>query len=83
MTGTFFGKSQIDMGVDGCWCIPRSSKPLQVAKGCLGEFDSHISPPKNGLLYRKKESVFSSGGLLYTQIWQNYYKELAENCTNP
>ena len=33
------------MGVDGCWCAPRSSKPLQVVRSCPGGFDSHILSP--------------------------------------
>lgn len=33
------------MEVDGCWCAPRSSKPVQVVNSCPGGFDSHISPP--------------------------------------
>ena len=33
------------MGVDGRWCAPRSSKPLQVVRSCPGGFDSHILSP--------------------------------------
>ena len=33
------------MGVDGGWCAPRSSKPLQVVRSCPGGFDSHILSP--------------------------------------
>ena|GEM_PF-1763708 len=33
------------LGADGCWCAPRSSKPLQVVKSCPGGFDSHMFPP--------------------------------------
>ena len=34
------------MGVYGCWCAPRSSKPLWTARNRPGGFDSHIFPPK-------------------------------------
>ena len=34
------------MGVDGCWCAPRSSKPVRGVKSLSGEFDSHMLPPE-------------------------------------
>ena len=33
-------------GVDGCWCAPRSSKPVRGVKSLSGEFDSHMLPPE-------------------------------------
>ena len=36
------------LGADGCWCAPRSSKPLQVVKSCPGGFDSHMLSPVKG-----------------------------------
>ncbi len=35
-----------DLGVYGCWCASRSSKPLSAVKNCPGGFDSHMFPPK-------------------------------------
>ena len=32
-------------GVDGCWCTPRSSKPVIGVNSFLGGFDSHVRPP--------------------------------------
>ena len=34
------------MGVDGCWCAPRSSKPVRGVKSLSGEFDPHMLPPE-------------------------------------
>ncbi len=35
----------ISVGVDGCWCALRSSKPVMGVRSLLGGFDSHIFPP--------------------------------------
>lgn len=37
--------SGIHTGVDGCWCTPRSSKPVIGVSSFLGGFDSHARPP--------------------------------------
>ena len=34
------------MGVDGCWCAPRSSKPVRGVKSLSGEFDPHMLLPE-------------------------------------
>ena len=39
-------------GVDGCWCAPRSSKPVRGARNLPGGFDSHIFPPRTSCVCR-------------------------------
>lgn len=35
-----------DLGADGRWCAPRSSKPMREVKSLLGEFDPHMPSPE-------------------------------------
>lgn len=39
-------QKHIDLGVDESWWALWSSKPAWGVNSFLGEFDSHISPPK-------------------------------------
>lgn len=41
------------MGADGCWCAPRSSKPLRGVQSFSGGFDSHMFPPKAEFLSKR------------------------------
>ena len=61
------------MGVAGCWCAPRSSKPVRGASNLPGGFDSHIFPP-NALCHKAEGIDFMHNNVeLLSYIFTKIY----------